>query len=140
MRTLLLLALPVAACTDAFPCTSCPDIAGTYVASWSRTPGFVCAGAGPRPTTFSLTQVGEVLRSTLADQPLQGTLFDTYDFTLSGDWEGVHEGLWGRAALGGAGTSPDAGTTVRLQGTLTTSPGDGGCLVSDDFTADRAGG
>ena len=91
--------LTMTACTDALPCSSCPAIEGAYAVSWEA-PMSSCSVGVPRTTGLSFTRVGSSLHSTVAGQPLTGTLYDTYDFTLSGGID-VSYSLRGRLVLVG---------------------------------------
>ena len=136
MRVAVLLMAMVCACTDAAPCTNCPPIAGTYSLTWQ--PG-ESADSGcslePAPARLTLTQFGSALNATIDAQPLAGTLFDTYDFTLAGGFDPAYS-LRGRVIVGHA----DAG--AELMGTLRTSTligldGRAGCEVNASYQAQQ---
>ena len=133
---LLASALIFAACTDASPCGKCPAMEGTYRVMWEA-PVSRCAVGATRMANLIFTRAGSGLQSTVGEQPLTGTLFDTYDFTLSGGLE-VSYFLKGRLVLGG---SADAGSpAIHLVGTLRSSVrADGGtfCDTDEPFTADK---
>jgi hypothetical protein len=145
MRTLTIAMLLVAsACTDAQPCSACPQIQGTYALTWTAGSSS-CPGSGPQPTVLTMTQVGSSLNSSIGGSTVQGTFFDTYDFTLSGGTSDERYSLRGTAITNQVvGPRPDGGsdggtvasTSVRVLGTLHTSFGDGGC-ADDKFTGDR---
>jgi hypothetical protein len=133
-------------CGAALPCTTCPELAGSYAASWKRAAGYEGCAVAPPPGTFSLTQSGASVRASLGDAALQGTLFDTFDLTLTGGADpryALHARAvtttvtvgWDGGAGADAGSQPRA--AVRLVGALTTSPLDAGCDARDEFTADR---
>ncbi len=125
-----------AACTDALPCSTCPEMEGAYAVSWEAPTGN-CAVGVTRTTGLNVTRVGSSLHSTVAGQQLTGTLYDTYDFSLSGGID-VSYTLRGRLALG----AHDAGAqAIHLVGTLRTSARgrDAGtfCDTDEKFTADK---
>ena len=133
---LVVSALSFAACTDASPCGKCPAMEGTYRVIWAA-PESRCAVGATRMADLVFTRAGSNLQSTVAEQQLAGTLFDTYDFTLSGGVE-VAYFLKGRLVLVG---STDAGSpAVHLVGSLRSSVrADGGtfCDTDEQFTADK---
>lgn len=124
--------------------------------AWAIPPGFEdCNAQPPTPPTMQLAQTGSALRAALGDAGLTGTVYDTWDFTLSGG--GLdYLALRGRAVTDATST-PDAGSTadaghdggvsmgtdagvhapVHLVGTLTWAPSDGGCQARRSFTGDR---
>ena len=141
MRSCFLTAAMVlgAACTDSLPCSNCPAMEGTYAFTW-QAPTTNVTGCSrlttPRPSMLTFNRVGSSLTSSLDGQELRGTLFDTYDFTLSGGVD-IASNLRGRLVTGS-----DAGA-IRLTGTLRTSLGvaDAGlghrCDYEEKFVADK---
>lgn len=143
MRLTPLLSLFVfAGCSDAVPCSTCPPVEGVYAVSWSAldagTPGDggSCPLMGPRVASWTFTQKGAQVNTTIESVSLGGTLYDSYDLALSGSESTLSYRL--RATVIPEGTSMDAG--VRLQGTFTTRTlpvtGDP-CEVNESFTAQR---
>jgi hypothetical protein len=138
----LLVLILVVGCGDQRPCASCPDISGPYLASWQN--GFPldgCPTQGPRPVNLNLTQMGNRVSALIDGQELRGTLFDTFDFSLSGGMTGVMNenqySLLARAVVDSGGRT-DGGvptTKVRLAGSLTLRRGM--CDLTERFTADR---
>jgi hypothetical protein len=84
---------------------------------------------------LNFTRSDSDLDSAIGGEPLRGTLYDTYDFTLRGGRFSTTYSMRGRVVVGTA--SSDAG--VHLSGTLTTTSTDGGttCAVQESFSADR---
>jgi hypothetical protein len=128
------------ACGDQRPCTSCPELTGAYLVSWQRGfPAEGCPARGPTPVNLTLTQAGNRLSSLVDGIEVRGTLFDTFDFSLSGSLETLEYSLRGRAVVSGASSRPDGGasgaTSVRLVGSLTTR--NGACDLTEQYTADR---
>jgi hypothetical protein len=155
MRSLLLLVacVVVVACGDAKPCSDCPAVDGTYTLTFKRTTGYEgCAGATPRPATWTVSQIGSILHATLGDGglQLQGQLLDTWDLTLTGGTDDRHV-VHARAVVNGPAVTVDAGrladggvadagvahAAVHLVGTWTTASVDAGCDARDDLTGDR---
>ncbi len=138
-------ALLLVCCTDAQPCSSCPQIQGTYGLTWSS--GTTCAAMGPQPTLLTLTQVGSALSANVGSTTLQGTLFDTFDFTLDGLSGDTRYSLQAVAVTNQeVGPLPDGGVAdggsintiaVHVIGSLRTIVQDGGCNPTDKFTGDR---
>ncbi|MCU0699006.1 MAG: hypothetical protein MUC96_21085 [Myxococcaceae bacterium] len=134
----MLLCLLLSACGDQRPCTSCPDITGAYLVSWQRGfPAEGCPATGPQPVNLTLSQMGNRVSSLVDGFELRGTLFDTFDFSLSGGLEGTEYSLRGRAIIDGV--RADGGTTsasrVRVVGSLTTTRAQ--CVLTEQYTADR---
>jgi hypothetical protein len=139
-------ALLLVCCTDALPCSNCPQIQGTYGLTWVNGTGCV---VGPQPSLLTLTQSGSAVSANVGGTMLQGTLYDTFDFTmsgLSGDTQtrfefkavAVTNQVVGPAADGGlADGGVLTSTGVHLIGSLRTLVQDGGCNPTDKFTGDR---
>lgn len=121
-------------CTDAAPCSGCPDVSGTWsLVAESSDAG--CAEALTPSGPLQIEQAESSIRAEFADQTLNGTLFDTFDFSLrspalaSPAWT-----LRGRYIPG----TPDGGES--LQGSLrseTRADGGTGCSNEVPFTATR---
>lgn len=143
MRRLLVLLPLLASCGDQRPCSGCPKIDGPYLVSWQQ--GFPqegCPAEGPRPLNLNVTQAGNQLSVLVGGEEWRGTLYDTYDFSVTGGRGGTSYSLRGRAVLSGGTTTVDGGmspTGVRLVGTLFTRSGSGAmaCDLSENYTADR---
>lgn len=107
--------------------------------AWTLASGGAAGDGGTCPplpgTTLTVEQSTSALRAEYADQELNGTLYDTFDFTLrSGAGAMPRLTLRGRYVPGIA----DGGAT--LQGTLQRDDGaDGGtgCIGGAPFTATR---
>lgn len=130
---------------DAKPCNTCPQVAGNWTFQFEAAgePSAACAQLQRTtpPASFSVTQVGSSLGSELEGVEVRGTLYDTYDFGLSGTANGEDGGvtsvsLNGRYVPNVAGT--DAGE--RLQGSFNGNytSGETSCVVSRGYTATRA--
>ena len=118
-------------------------IAGPYLVSWQQ--GFPqdgCPAEGPRPVNFNLTQSGNQLSVLIGGEELRGTLYDTYDFSVSGGRSQTTYALRGRAVTSGATTTADGGLTkgsVRLDGSLSINSNAGAksCDLTERYTGDR---
>ncbi len=98
-----------------------------------------CPTTGPRPVNLNLTLEGNRLSTLVGGDELRGTLYDTYDFSVSGGHSDTTYTLRGRAVVGTA-TDGGAGTpTVHLVGSLfsRTNFASAGCELKEDYTADR---
>ena len=77
-----------AACSDAQPCSSCPNIQGVYDLRFDDSSGTpaecVTLGVSDPVGPLTLGQFGSGLTGTLGGTALRGTLYDTFDFSLSG--------------------------------------------------------
>lgn len=143
MRRLLVVLPFLVSCGDQRPCSSCPSIDGAYLVSWQQ--GFPQAGCpemGPRPVNLNFSQQGNQLSVLVGGNELRGTLYDTYDFSVSGGDNSTSYSLRGRAVVSGPSAQADGGTVrsnVHLVGTLFTRTGSGsmGCDLSENYTADR---
>lgn len=131
-------------CSDVQPCSSCPDVGGTYSMKWTRGSAS-CGLGGNQPATIDLGQVKSNLTAIVGASTLQGTLYDSYDFVLTGFNGTTHLMFRGYAV---PGAKVDAGvvdgglltrTSITLNGTLTTSDAasDAGCDGKDDFIGTR---
>ena len=121
----LALAVMTLACTDAVPCTSCPALAGSYAMIFQETSRSAdCATLPPPapPSRLELTQAGSTGRATVGALDLVGTIYDTWDFVLSGTG------------------SPDGGPaseSVSVRGRFVAPPSghDGGSSIQGTWTA-----
>lgn len=107
-----------------------------------------CPPQGPRPESLHFTRSGSLARTMLGGTELSGTIYDTWDFSLNGQTlDGSRYSLRGRAGLS---STSDAGTGLRLSGSLRTSaaakPATGiaagsstneGCELEERFTATK---
>lgn len=141
-----LLLSPLVGCTggDTRPCNECPDVSGSWQWTFEDTPALsescLAQGQALPSAPLVLDQVGSAVRAELEGLPLQGTLYDTWDLSMSGG---------GAAADGGTRSvtvfaryvPPRSGTTEkdRLQGDFSSSSGAGDrrCTVARGFTAAR---
>ncbi len=124
------LAVLVLACGDSAPCTRCPSLEGTYATTWAAGSG-ACGFSAPEPNQLTFTREASTVHTTFGGQSLGGTLYDTYDFVLSGGVAPSYR-LRGRVVVG----LPDSGTRARITGTMTTreTSSDGGtCAVDESF-------
>lgn len=73
------------ACTNAQPCVSCPAIEGVWFLQYIA-PDFPCDAGTPAapPMTVAFTREGSVVRGAIDGVMMSGTVYDTFDFTLSG--------------------------------------------------------
>lgn len=136
MRTALAAAAALAtlaACTNALPCSTCPPLAGTYSVSWLRAlqAGDGCPATGPQPPTLTFTQGGSTAAVLVGGVQLTGTVYDTFDFSLSGNQVDVSYVLRGTVVATDSAT--DAG--VRVLGSLTTRTE--ACELREDYTGDK---
>jgi hypothetical protein len=115
-------AVVVSACgSDNEECSSCPPIEGTWAIS-AGAPDQACANGRAPPQALSITRVGSIIRADIEGSELTGTVFDTFDFSLTGS---VGDQVSG--ADGGAVKGPD---TVNIRAKFVQGNGDGG---SDTF-------
>jgi hypothetical protein len=135
-----------AGCSDVQPCSSCPQLDGTYALKWTHA-STGCGQLAATPATVQVGQIRSTLTAVLGATSLQGTLYDSYDFVLTGFEGTTHLMFRGYAVPGGtvdAGVT-DGGlstrTSITLNGTLTTSDSasDAGCDAKDDFIGTRIG-
>jgi hypothetical protein len=142
-RLLVVLPWLLISCGDQRPCTSCPQLDGAYLVSWQQGfPQTGCPQMGPRPVNLNFTQQGNQLAVLIGGNELRGTLYDTYDFSVSGGDTATSYSLRGRAVVSGPTAQADGGaarSNVRLVGTLFTRTGSGAtaCDLSENYTADR---
>ena len=131
---LLLLGL-LASCTNAQPCVDCPAVWGVWFLQYVA-PDFPCDAGTPAdpPTTVSFTQEGSVLRAAIDGVQVVGTLFDTYDFTLSGQLPGGNTLVTVRGTYL-PGSTADAGNERLQNGVLVRSTG--ACRDDRRFTGAR---
>lgn len=145
MRRLLVVMVPLwlLGCGDQRPCTSCPQVDGAYLVSWQQGfPQMGCPDKGPQPVNLNFSQQGNQLSVLVGGEELRGTLYDTYDFSVSGGRGDVSYSLRGRAVVSGPSAQADGGavrSSVHLVGTLFTRTGSGAkaCDLSENYTADR---
>lgn len=139
----VVVAAVVSACGgDNQECTTCPKLEG----KWALTaggPDRTCSPSEAPPASIDITRVGAAIRSQLPGGELTGTIYDTYDFTLSGSVYPADGGISRADSLsirarfipGG----PDAGDT--FTGTWTFSPaadaGTAGCVETRALNAAR---
>ena len=131
------LMLSLVACSDAQPCVACPSIEGVYTMSWTHT-STTCRLQGPTPATITVGQVNSTMTAIIGAESFQGTLYDSYDFALTGFSNSSSSVMRGYAV---PGSFADAGlrTAVTLNGTLSTTDlqSDAGCSGTDDFVGTR---
>lgn len=144
LRLVPVLLVSLAACGDQRPCSSCPDLSGAYLASWRQGIALMgCPAEGPRPVNLNVTQRGNQLSVLVGGQELRGTLYDTFDYSVSGGLSAASYTLRGRAVVGTTSAPADGGVapaaSVRLVGTLFSRTGaaSAGCELAEDYTADR---
>lgn len=135
--------------SDARPCSDCPDVAGAWQWTFEQTPlpgPCQALGRAPPAAPLVLTQVGSGLRGEADGVPLQGTLYDTWDLSLSGgaalDGGTRSVTVFARYAPPRVDVS-DGGTDVaRLEGNYSEQTGagaaDAGCSFLRTFSAERA--
>lgn len=121
-------------------CNDCPDLQGAWTLQFDLTEPEPCAdGTAVGSGALDLTQVGSSLRATIGGVELQGTIFQSWDFSLNGSAPTAEAGglevlhsLTGKFARG----QPSLQTGDRLMGTYSaTSPG--GCTASGSYVATR---
>lgn len=84
------LAAVIAACSgNESPCTSCPQMAGAYLVSINdsmstASSGCATLGVGDPQGLLSISQQGAGLNGSYSGFSLTGTLYDSFDFQLSG--------------------------------------------------------
>ncbi|MFL5318727.1 MAG: hypothetical protein ACJ790_03655 [Myxococcaceae bacterium] len=102
--------------SDNQTCSTCPKVEGTWAIT-SGQPDQACSNGKAPPSSLTITRVGSTIRSTIEGNELTGTVFDTFDFTLSG-------------ATGGSTGGADAGVRVpdhvELRAKFIEGTGDGG--------------
>ncbi|MEW5737783.1 MAG: hypothetical protein AB1938_02595 [Myxococcota bacterium] len=125
--------LALASCTNAAPCSVCPPLAGTYAVSWERalqvTEG--CPLTGPQPLTLTFSQAGATASTLVNGVELNGSVYDTYDFSLSGTT--VVGGYVLRGTVIPTDAATDAG--VRIVGHLTTRTDN--CELRENYAGDK---
>lgn len=123
-------------------CRTCPPVEGNWSMTYEDPPS-PCPGARQPPSTLTITRVGSLVRATVDDTTMAGTAFDTFDFTLRGDFgdlladAGSRDG--GGARLDHAelrakfipGTGD--GGTDRLSGTWELTPAFTNCVEAREF-------
>lgn len=136
--SLLAVALLLAGCSDAVPCTNCPKVGGTYTLTWgdAGVTDQPCAAPGPRPAMLTLEQSESRVNADLEGVRVSGTLYDSYDLAMTGLSVDVSYQL--KALVIPTGTTLDGG--IRLTGTLTarrTGADGGSCETRDPFEATK---
>ncbi|GMU62259.1 MAG: hypothetical protein AMXMBFR34_40220 [Myxococcaceae bacterium] len=123
----------LASCTNAAPCSVCPPLAGTYAVSWKRALQVSegCPLSGPQPVTLTFSQAGSTASTLVNGIELQGSVYDTYDFSLSGT--GVVGGYVLRGTVIPTDAATDAG--VRVIGNLTSRTEN--CELREDYAGDK---
>jgi hypothetical protein len=105
--------------------------------TWTHT-STACALPAVNPPTITLGQVNANLTALVDALTLQGSLYDSYDFTLAGFAGSRQYAMRGFAV---PGVFADAGSQnpVTMNGTLTTSDfqSDAGCQGTDTFVGTR---
>lgn len=116
------------------PCSGCPDVSGAWNLQAQAADGGCAAATTPSEGLF-VEQAESSLRAEYAGQTLNGTLFDSFDFSLrSNALASPAYTLRGRFVPG----TPDAGES--LTGTLRSEVrADGGIACANEvpFTATR---
>lgn len=132
-------ALSLWACSGAKFCVDCPAIEGAYSVSWLAPDSTIgCDGGalGPQPALLNFNRGGSTIHTTVGGYDLAGTLYDTFDFTLSGGDDTVAYSMQGRLVP----VDPITDAGVRLQGSMTTtkSPTSGtSCQVIERYNATK---
>jgi hypothetical protein len=126
-------ALALSTCTNAAPCSVCPPLAGTYAVSWERatvvTSG--CPLTGPQPQTLTFTQAGSTASTLVNGVELHGSVYDTFDFSLSGTNNLLGYTL--RGTVVPTDTATDAG--VRVVGYLVSRTEN--CELRENYEGDK---
>ncbi len=144
---LLVAALAVSGCGPRDPvCNDCPDLAGAWTLTFDAPEPKPCGDADVGSGTLELTQVGSSLTGTFGDVPLEGTIFQSWNFTLSGNQAAPTDGGTGAGAGAGQVIHSLTGkfapgqaalqTEDRLVGTYTAAY-PGGCTSSGTYVATR---
>ncbi|MHB8873433.1 MAG: hypothetical protein ACYC8T_07070 [Myxococcaceae bacterium] len=84
---LLPLALSLTGCGDARPCSSCPQLSGSYDMVYeeqSRSADCAVLPVAPAPSPLELIQFGSSVRAGDGGPALSGTVYDSWEFTLTG--------------------------------------------------------
>lgn len=110
-------------------------------------PPTACPFARQPPATLPITRVGSIVRATVDDTQLSGTAYDTFEFTLRGDFG---ELLPDSGTRGDGGSRLDHaelravfvpksndGGTDRLTGTWTFTPAFTTCVETREFNGTR---
>jgi hypothetical protein len=129
------LLLAVAGCTDSSPCdnATCPALGGAWAISWQADTTGSCSLAGPQPAQLIFTQDVSTITTTVGGLTLQGTLFDSWDFTATA------QSATGGYALRGVvlAATTDAGTPM-ISGSLQTLSGSStSCITQEAYTGAR---
>ena len=133
LHRLAILLLAVS-CSEGQPCTDCPPIEGTWFLQYVA-PDFPCDGgtlAAPQ-MTVSFTREGSVVRAAIDGVQLNGTLYDSYDFSLSGQMPGGSLFVQVRGIYTASGA--DAGGETLTSGRLARSTN--ACREDRRFTGTR---
>jgi hypothetical protein len=141
----LLVAVGVGACGSQSPCSSCQAVEGTYAMQWNAPTisGGCTAELQGTPPTLVLTRAGSRVLTSFAGYRLEGSLYDSLDFTMS-SLNGVSDGGSESVRLQGFATPPGkadgGGSAARIEGRLTVGT-DGAastaCNLTRQFTGTR---
>jgi hypothetical protein len=125
--------LALLACTNAAPCSVCPPLAGTYAVSWERALQIAagCPLKGPQPLTLTFAQAGSTASTIVNGVKLNGSVYDTSDFSLSGTT--VEGGYVLVGTVVPSDAAKDAG--VRIVGRLTTRTDE--CELRENYAGDK---
>jgi hypothetical protein len=131
--------LLAAGCSGQPLCVHCPAIGGTFSISWESAPeDLSCAILGPRPRAITFTQYRAGVQATVGPVTLGGSIFDSWDFALSGGSTEVSYSMNGHVVP--LVSSADAG--VSLVGVFSTRSSEEpsnsprtACQLRENFTA-----
>jgi hypothetical protein len=86
MKRFAVLGLLMLACDNTSPCTTCPPIAGAWALQYESGISNGCgqAGFGAMPTSLVVQQESSVLHATFDGVATSGSLFDNFQFRLTG--------------------------------------------------------
>jgi hypothetical protein len=120
----LVVAVGVGACGSQSPCTSCQAIEGTYAMQWntSAVSGSCTAELQGTPATLVLTRAGSRLLTSFAGYRLEGSLYDSLDFTMvsfNGVSDGGSESVRMQGFATASGRADGGGAAARIEGRLT---------------------
>ncbi|MBX7116719.1 MAG: hypothetical protein K1X64_20505 [Myxococcaceae bacterium] len=80
--------LALSQCSSAAPCGMCPNVEGRYTLVYEQgTLSAGCMGAYQPAPEIALSRTGAALTANYGSAALKGTLYDTYDMTLTGQEE-----------------------------------------------------
>jgi hypothetical protein len=120
MKRFAMLGLLILSCGDpSAPCSTCPPIAGTWALQYGSGISSGCdhAGFDAMPATLLVTQQSSVLHASFDALSLSGSLFDNYQFRLTGTGAPSADGGLARA--------------VELRGLYVPASTDGGERILD---------